>query len=208
VSKTKSAELVRVAYGAGQRFFGENYVVELVNKAEELHKDLPDIRWHFIGPIQSNKIRKIVGVPGLACVESIDRAKIATGLERVCAEEGRSEPLAVMVQVNVSGEESKSGCAPEEAPELAHHIAQSCPNLKLLGLMTIGAPDPSREPVAFSRLLECRAAVSQRLGVAPASLELSMGMSADFEAATRMGSTSVRVGSTIFGERFYPPQRA
>lgn len=201
VSKTKPAELVREAYQAGQRHFGENYAQELVEKAKCLPADL---RWHYIGNLQSNKARALVSVSSLWCVETVDRVKIADTLDRLSGELRASDgPLNVMVQVNVSAEQSKSGASPEEAPALAKHIADACPNLRLLGVMTIGRPDASMQPEAFRQLRDVRARVAAALGRAEDALELSMGMSADFETAIAMGSNNVRVGSTIFGERNY-----
>jgi PLP dependent protein len=200
ISKTKPSEAVREAYGAGHRHFGENYVQELVAKAAELPAD---IQWHFIGSLQSNKARALLSVPNLFCVETVDRAKTATALDRAAEACGRDSKLRILVQVNTSGEESKSGCTPVESLEVAAHVVARCPCLELGGLMTIGAPDDSEEPVAFRTLSETRDKVAQHLGIPADQLELSMGMSGDFEAAIRMGADSVRVGSLIFGARDY-----
>lgn len=201
VSKTKPAEAVKEAYDAGHRTFGENYVQELLDKAPELPSD---IQWHFIGHLQSNKVKALVeGVPNLAMVETVDSAKLADRLDRCVAAAGRAEPLAVAVQVNTSGEESKYGVEPSEVVALAAHVAKSCPHLRLAGLMTIGMPDYSSRPENFECLSKCRDEAAAALGLSPGDLELSMGMSGDFEAAIAMGSTNVRVGSTIFGARDY-----
>lgn len=196
VSKTKPAELLREAYDAGQRTFGENYVQELVDKAPELPADCA---WHFIGHLQSNKARVLCAVPNLARVESVDSEKIANALDKACA--ARAQPLSVLVQVNSSGEDSKYGIEPARAAALVRHVRERCPHLRCDGLMTIGALDYSPSPECLRRMLACRAAVASELGLDEASLELSMGMSADYESAIRLGSTSVRVGSTIFGAR-------
>lgn len=201
VSKTKPAAAVQEAYDAGHRDFGENYVQELIEKAPVLPSD---IRWHFIGHLQSNKVKALVeGVPSLAAVETVDSEKLATKLNAAIAAAGRPA-LPVFVQVNTSGEESKHGLDPG-APTvaLAQHIAEQCPNLRLAGLMTIGMPDYSSRPENFECLARCRAEVAAALGAAESDFELSMGMSGDFEAAIEMGSTNVRVGSTIFGARQY-----
>lgn len=201
VGKTKPVELLKEAYDAGQRDFGENYAQELVGKAPVLPDD---VRWHFIGALQSNKCKMLITkVPNLAMVETVKSVKVANGLNKACEAIGR-EPLSVMVQVNTSGEESKAGVEPEKATELAIHVARECTHLRLAGLMTIGMPDYTSRPENFTCLLDCRAAVAKELGVDPETLELSMGMSGDFEAAIAMGSTNVRVGSTIFGAREYP----
>jgi len=204
VSKTKPVELLREAYDAGMRDFGENYVQELVSKAPEMPND---VAWRFIGKLQSNKAKLLVhGVPSLAVVETLDSAKLADRLEKAMQELSplRSEPLGVMVQVNTSPwEGSKGGVLAEEAPALAAHVAAKCPSLRLTGLMTIGAPG---KLACFTTLRECREAVAAELGIEAQALELSMGMSGDFEAAIAKGSSSVRVGSSIFGARDYPPK--
>lgn len=163
-----------------------------------------DIEWHFIGNLQSNKARALLaGVPNLDMVESVDDQKIANRLDRVVADLGR-KPLKVLVQVNTSGEESKFGVDPSGCVELAKHVKLGCPNLVFSGLMTIGMLDYSSTPENFKALANCRKEVCKELGIPEEQCELSMGMSADFEQAIEMGSTNVRVGSTIFGAREYP----
>ncbi|KAL4457402.1 hypothetical protein ABPG75_012267 [Micractinium tetrahymenae] len=186
VSKTKPAEAVQEAYEAGHRVFGENYVQELVDKAPQLPADCA---WHFIGHLQSNKVKTLLeGVPNLAMLETVDSEKLANKLDST---------------VNTSGEESKYGVEPKDCVALARHIHESCKHLRLAGLMTIGMPDYSSRPENFQCLSDCRKAVAEALGLPEAELELSMGMSGDFEQAVEMGSTNVRVGSTIFGARVY-----
>lgn len=193
VSKTFGAAEVRQAHAAGQRAFGENYLQEALDKQASL-ADLP-LEWHFIGPVQSNKTR------GLAerfdWVHGVERLKIAQRLSDQRPAE--LPPLNVCVQVNVSGEASKAGCAPAEALELCRAVAE-LPRLRLRGLMAI--PEPSsllanpREP--FSRLRSLQESLRQ------SGLELdtlSAGMSDDLEHAIAEGSTLVRVGSAIFGAR-------
>ncbi|KAL3702240.1 hypothetical protein R1sor_020262 [Riccia sorocarpa] len=136
--------------------------------------------------------------------EIIEKApQAANHLERAVAGLGRS-PLKVLVQVNTSGEESKSGVEPSECVELAKHVKLECPNLVFSGLMTIGNPDYTSTPENFKCLSSCRDKVCEELQIPPEECELSMGMSGDFEMAIEMGSTNVRVGSTIFGAREYP----
>eukprot|EP00899_Mesostigma_viride_P021263 jgi/Mesvir1/29138/Mv18435-RA.1 len=198
VSKTKPNDMILQAYAAGHRCFGENYVQELVDKAASLPKD---ISWHFIGHLQSNKAKTLLeGVPNLAMIETVDSAKLADKLNEACRQIGRSV-LPVMIQVNTSGEESKYGVPPGEAVALAQHVSSQCPGLKLVGLMTIGMPDYSSRPEDFRCLSDCRRQVGSALGLLEQDLELSMGMSNDFEQAIEMGSTNVRLGSTIFGAR-------
>ena len=195
VSKTFPAAAVRQAYTAGQRAFGESYVQEAVEKVEALN-DLP-LKWHFIGPIQSNKTRPIA--ESFAWVHSLDRARIA---ERLSAGRPSNLPdLQVCLQVNVSGESSKSGVAPEDLAALARRI-QALPRLKLRGLMAIPEPtdDSVKQRLAFARLRQ----LLEQLNAEGFQLDtLSMGMSDDLEAAIAEGATIVRVGSAIFGARQY-----
>jgi len=211
VSKTKPNQLIEDALSVGQLHFGENYVQELVAKAPELSDK---IKWHFIGHLQSNKVKNLLNnVPNLFVIESVDSVKLATEINKNCAkllapngrwlELGRGK-LNVMVQVNTSGELSKSGVEPNDCVKLAEHIHRNCPALNLFGLMTIGKADDS-SATSFKVLSACKLAVAEALSpeVTADSLELSMGMSGDFELAISNGSTNVRVGSTIFGARAY-----
>lgn len=209
VSKTKPKELVIAAYNEGQRNFGENYIQELLEKANnpELLRDCPQIRWHFIGRLQSNKVNKLAKIPNLFMVETLESQKTAGALNNAWTSSGLPV-LKVMVQVNTSGEEQKSGIEPRDASELVKFVMKECPSLKFAGLMTIGmaerdnaGPNPD-----FVCLSKCREQICTELGLSLSDVELSMGMSADFEEAIRMGSTSVRVGSTIFGQRNYGPK--
>lgn len=198
VSKTKPLEALVRLYDEGHRDFGENYVQEMVEKAAAAPAD---VRFHFIGHLQSNKVRLLLGVPQLVAVETVDKAKLATRLGSVWEALGREGRLDVSVQVNTSGEASKSGCEPAECVELARHVAERCPRLRLVGLMTIGRFDEDPHDDCFRCLVRCRDEVAEALERPPESLGLSMGMSGDFELAVRLGATSVRVGSTIFGKR-------
>ncbi|MFC3531483.1 YggS family pyridoxal phosphate-dependent enzyme [Vogesella facilis] len=196
VSKTFPAAAIREVYAAGQRAFGENYVQELQHKCQEL-ADLA-IEWHFIGPLQSNKSRIVAELAHW--VHSVDRLKIA---ERLSAQRPAGLPaLNVCVQVNVSGEDSKSGCAPQDAPALLRAVA-ALPGLRLRGLMCIPEPTPD------AALLAARFAVLRQLQQQMAAEgllldTLSMGMSADMAQAVAAGSSMVRVGTAIFGARHYP----
>ena len=196
VSKTHPASLIREAHAAGQRDFGENYVQEALDKMDAL-ADL-DLAWHFIGPIQSNKTRPIA--ERFDWVHSVDRERIAA---RLSAQRPPSRgPLQVCIQVNVSGEASKSGCAPEDAAALARAVA-AMPNLRLRGLMTVPEPtdDVALQRARFAQL----AALRDAIAASGTALDtLSMGMSDDLEAAIAAGSTMVRIGTAIFGPRAYP----
>ncbi|KAG0558544.1 hypothetical protein M758_10G033600 [Ceratodon purpureus] len=204
VSKTKPVAMVQEVYDAGHRHFGENYVQEIIDKAPQMPED---VKWHFIGHLQSNKAKALVsGVPNLYMVEGVDSQKVANFLDRAVSGLGR-QPLKVLVQVNTSGEESKSGVEPSECLELAKHVKRECPNLHFSGLMTIGMLDYTSTPENFKALTSCREVVCKGLDIPVEECELSMGMSGDFELAIEMGSTNVRVGSTIFGAREYPAKK-
>ncbi|KAL7130928.1 hypothetical protein ABFS83_13G165200 [Erythranthe nasuta] len=204
VGKTKPASLIDQLYDAGHRRFGENYVQEIIEKAPQLPED---IQWHFIGHLQSNKVKALLtAVPNLTMVEGVDNEKVANNLDRVVSNIGR-QPLKVLVQVNTSGEVSKSGVDPSECLDLVKHVKLGCPNLEFSGLMTIGMPDYTSTPENFKTLYNCRAEVCKALGLIESQCELSMGMSGDFEKAIEMGSTSVRIGSTIFGPRDYSKKK-
>ena len=192
VSKTKPAAALRDAYAAGLRDFGENYLQEARAKQVEL-ADLP-LCWHFIGPIQSNKTRDIA--EHFAWVHSVDRLKIAQRLS-----EQRPDglpPLNICIQVNVSGEASKSGCAPADLPALAHAIS-ALPRLTLRGLMAIPEPTDERaeQDAAFAKVRELQEGLNMGLDT------LSMGMSHDLESAIAQGATWVRIGPALFGARDY-----
>lgn len=200
VSKTKPVEAILEAALAGQRAFGENYVQEGVNKIRyfaEHHPQL-DLEWHFIGPLQSNKTRLIA--EHFDWMHTLDRAKIAQRLSE--QRPAHKAPLQVLIQVNTSGETSKSGINEQELFPLAELI--SClPNLTLRGLMSIpeNVTDHAEQLVAFQRLADLQARLIERY---PALDTLSMGMSGDMQAAIEAGSTMVRIGTAIFGQRDYP----
>jgi len=195
VSKTCPADAVRQAFDAGQRAFGENYVQEALDKIAAL-ADLRDhIVWHLIGPLQANKTRPVA--EAFDWVHAVDRLKIA---ERLSAQRPAAlPPLNVCLQVNVSGEASKSGVSPADLPALAHAVA-ALPRLKLRGLMAI--PEPVAD-LAAQRLphRQLHSLLQQLVADGLALDTLSMGMSADLEAAVLEGATLVRIGTAIFGAR-------
>ena len=196
VSKTKPVSALEAAYSAGQRAFGENYVQEAVDKHLAL-SHLTDIEWHFIGPIQSNKSRLIAET--MDWVHSVDREKIARRLN----EQRLTDllPLNVCIQVNISGEESKSGILLSELNSMVELIA-SLPNLQLRGLMAIPAPQKSHE--AQYAVYQPLAQAYLELAKSDSMIDtLSIGMTGDLSAAIHAGSTMVRVGTAIFGERDY-----
>ncbi|AZC40561.1 YggS family pyridoxal phosphate-dependent enzyme [Pseudomonas chlororaphis] len=192
VSKTKPAAALREAYAAGLRDFGENYLQEALGKQAELG-DLP-LSWHFIGPIQSNKTRAIA--ENFAWVHSVDRLKIAQRLSE--QRPADLPPLNICIQVNVSGEASKSGCTPADLPALASAIS-ALPRLKLRGLMAI--PEPTEDRAAQDAAFAAVRRLNESLDLPTDTL--SMGMSHDLEAAIAQGATWVRIGTALFGARDY-----
>lgn len=191
VSKTKSADDIRAAYDAGQRDFGENYVKELETKFEAL-SDLPDLRFHLIGHLQRNKAKLAARLA--STIHTVDSVRLAEELgKRV-----REPRLDVLVEVNVGGEEQKSGCAPEDLGAILDAIATS-PGLRLIGLMTV--PPYTEDPAGARPFFDTLARLRDEHGGAERLPELSMGMSHDMEHAIFAGATMVRVGRAIFGER-------
>jgi pyridoxal phosphate enzyme (YggS family) len=193
VSKTQPPERIRAAYDAGQRDFGENYVQELRSKQEAL-SDLAGIRWHFIGHLQRNKARQVVGrvalvqtVDSLGLLEELGKRAVAAGTE-----------AEILLQVDVAGEETKSGCSPEELRTLVT-AARERPGVRLRGLMAI--PPWEDEPEGSRRHFVALRELRDGSGGTAALPELSMGMSGDFEVAVEEGATIVRVGTAIFGAR-------
>ena len=191
VSKTFGADAVAAAHACGQRVFGENYVQEAVDKIVALAS--LGLEWHFIGPIQSNKTRQIA--ENFAWVHSVDRAKIAERLS--AARPDALAPLQVCIQINIGDENTKGGVAPADALALARAIA-ALPRLKLRGLIPPASDEPAQQRRYFAELRKLK----EQLATAGVALDtLSMGMSADLEAAIAEGATLVRVGTAIFGQR-------
>jgi PLP dependent protein len=195
VSKTQTAHAVREAFQAGERHFGENYAQEGLDKITELVDLRVQLQWHFIGPLQSNKTRAVA--QAFDWVHSVDRLKIAQRLSE--QRPAHLPPLNICLQINISGQDSKSGVPPHEALSLAATIAQ-LPHLKLRGLMSIPEPesDEALQRPPHHALRELFQAL-QKTGMPIDTL--SMGMTADLEAAIIEGSNLVRIGSAIFGQR-------
>jgi pyridoxal phosphate enzyme (YggS family) len=194
-SKMFQSVTVRDAFHAGQRCFGENYVQEAIDKMVELADLRAQITWHLIGPLQSNKTRVVA--EHFDWVQSVDRLKIAQRLSE--QRPAHLPPLQVCIQVNTSGEGSKSGVAPSDALTLAQAVAV-LPRLQLRGVMALPAPSP--DPAVQAEALAQVRVVFEQLRAAGLPLDvLSMGMSADLEAAVAQGSTMVRVGTALFGQR-------
>ncbi|XP_003382444.1 PREDICTED: proline synthase co-transcribed bacterial homolog protein-like [Amphimedon queenslandica] len=204
VSKTKPPEMIRVAHmEGGLLHFGENYAQELIEKANHpLLSDL-DIRWHFVGHLQRNKTNQLLSnVPKLWMIETIDTPRLASSVDGALQRINPDKKLRVLVQVNTSGEESKHGCQPEDVPSLFEHMLSNCSSLNPIGLMTIGRPDHNYQMGPnpdFELMKRLRDVLIGRFDLK--EVELSMGMSADYEHAIHEGSTNLRIGSTIFGKR-------
>lgn len=199
VSKTQPVEAIIAASGAGQRIFGENYVQELLDKAGKAPETA---EWHFIGSLQSNKVKYIAGLVSL--IHSVDRISLAREIDRQWQRTGKV--CDILLQVNISGEETKSGTTAAGVIELAREAA-ALPHLRIRGLMTMPPffDEPERARPYF-RELRRLAGVIRAEDIPGVSMdELSMGMSGDFEVAVEEGATLVRVGSAIFGERCYYP---
>ncbi len=195
VSKTKPATDIEAAAAAGQRLFGESYVQEFVAKVEEVRRD---VEWHFIGALQSNKVKYLRGK--VALVHSVDRLSLAEEISRQWQKLGR--PADILLQVNLGGEETKSGADAADLLKLARQVT-ALPGLQVRGLMTLPpwAEDPEAVRPHFRRLRQLAEELAV-LGLPNLEMrELSMGMSHDFEVAIEEGATLVRVGTAIFGER-------
>lgn len=190
VSKTKTSQMIEQAYLSGQRAFGESYIQEAVEKINQLLQ-FTDITWHFIGPIQSNKTKLIA--ENFSWVHSIDRIKVAKRLND--HRSSKDTPLNVCLQVNISGEESKSGVTIDELNDLVN-VIQECEHLILRGLMAIPEKDASTQ--SFEKMQQL---FNELKKSHPSVDTLSMGMSGDLSTAISAGSTMVRVGSAIFGAR-------
>ena len=197
VSKTKPVSLIREAMACGQVDFGENKVQELCKKLEEIREPL---RWHLIGHLQRNKVKYVVDKACL--IHSVDSERLAQEIQKEAAK--RDVVCPVLVEVNVGGEETKSGVSPQEALPLVRSIA-ALPNVKVKGLMTVAPPveKPEDARIYFKVLRELADTIRKEAIPGVEMKELSMGMTGDFEAAIEEGATMVRVGTAIFGARDY-----
>ena len=195
VSKTKPQADIEAAYEAGQRQFGENYVQEAIDKIQALRSACPEIIWHLIGPLQSNKTKPVA--EHFDWVQTVERLKIA---ERLSSQRPTTlAPLNICLQVNISREPNKSGVLPEEIPALVAAVV-GLPNLCLRGLMAIPEATDNAEKLT-AQLLELQQLFDRMAQIHPAMDTLSVGMSNDLEIAVACGSTMVRVGTAIFGSR-------
>ncbi len=199
VSKSHPKEAMKRAYDSGLRVFGENYVQEMVDKYEWLEEGIKsEIEWHFIGHLQTNKVKYIA--PFVDCVHSVYKLKLAKELNKRAEQNSRT--IDILLQVNTSGEETKSGCSPSDAVDIAKGIIE-LDNVNLKGLMTISGLDSTDEErkEEFALLADSKNKINNELNID--LQELSMGMTADYQLAIDQGSTMIRVGTAIFGERVY-----
>lgn len=205
VSKTKPISMILEAYLAGQRHFGENYIQELVEKShnDEILNHCPDIKWHMIGPIQSNKVKLLCTTKNLYAVHTISSEKLVNKFNNSLKEADHLTELRAFIQINSSGEASKSGLNPENFEEISKLVTnmQNSDKLKFAGLMTIGRPKDAEN----SHHLDFQ--ILKNLAEKLENCELSMGMSSDFIEAIDFGSNYVRVGSSIFGARDYSQKK-
>ncbi len=202
VSKTHPPEAIERAYRFGIRNFGENYVQELRTKQAHFPRTTyPDLQWHFIGHLQRNKAKFLVG--NVALIHSVDNLRLAQKISQLAVDRNLTVPI--LLQVNTSGESSKYGCDPEQLFALAEHIFQ-LPNLHVRGLMTLAAylSPPERTRPMFALLRTLRDRLEQRFPEFAPLPELSMGMTNDFEIAIEEGATMIRIGTALFGERSAP----
>lgn len=197
ISKTQPTEVIRAAIELGLTDLGENRVQEAEGKINELGRKAA--RWHLVGHLQANKARRAVEL--FDCIHSLDSASLAARLDRLCADQGRAE-LPVLIQIDLGGEETKTGIDPRKLPEMLDTL-ERCQRLRLIGLMTLPPyfenPDCARP--YFKTLRELRDKLRLQGHFGESAGELSMGMSHDFEIAIEQGATIVRVGTAIFGER-------
>lgn len=197
VTKTFGSEQIQEAMKAGVHDFGENYVQELQRKREEIPAD--QIRWHFIGHLQSNKIKQIIG--WIEAIHAVDSTHLGEEISRLASRINRT--VNILVEVNTTGEKSKYGVSPDSAPVLVEKLLL-LPNVNVVGLMTIGPflADPEGSRPSFQQLRNLRESIEQRCSISLP--QLSMGMSHDFEVAIEEGATMVRLGTAIFGQRVKP----
>lgn len=206
ISKTKPLTLVREAYQSGQRHFGENYMKELIMKSNnpDIKKICPDLKWHYVGSFTKKMASSLMKVSDLHMLETLPGKVEADAVNKRWPHDN---PLKVLVQVNTSGEESKSGVTLDGCSSVVNHILTKCPKLEFSGLMSIGARGHDYSQGSnpdFDRLVELRSKISEEFSLKEEELELSMGMSGDYEEAIKSGSTLIRIGTTIFGARDYP----
>eukprot|EP00340_Litonotus_pictus_P007563 CAMPEP_0170516666 /NCGR_PEP_ID=MMETSP0209-20121228/2826_1 /TAXON_ID=665100 ORGANISM="Litonotus pictus, Strain P1" /NCGR_SAMPLE_ID=MMETSP0209 /ASSEMBLY_ACC=CAM_ASM_000301 /LENGTH=225 /DNA_ID=CAMNT_0010801635 /DNA_START=1 /DNA_END=678 /DNA_ORIENTATION=- len=189
VTKKTNPEKVKELFDLGQRSFGENYVDELIEKSKILTKD---IDWHFIGHLQSNKVKKLLQIENLSTIESVDTLNLATIINNHCEKLNRT--VGIYLQVNISNETSKSGCKIDEVLKLYSDIMTTCKSIKVVGLMALGTIGKTDE---FNLLYDLKTNISKELEVDMDNIGISNGTSSDYEEAIKCGSTQVRLGSVL-----------
>ena len=204
ISKTKPVNDIAELYQAGHRDFGENYAEELEKKSTDslIREQCPEIRWHFVGHLQRKKVTKFLNrVQNLECIQTVDSIELAERLNSHLQSQARK--LNILLQINTSNEKQKYGIQPDEFVKLYEHIRSKCLSLNCQGLMTIGSISnvQTESDEDFRILLQCRDKLVQQFQQRPEQIELSMGMSHDYERAIQSGSSIIRVGSSIFGAR-------
>ncbi|MEK6553847.1 MAG: YggS family pyridoxal phosphate-dependent enzyme [Bdellovibrionota bacterium] len=201
VTKTWGADVVRKAYDAGLRNFGENYVQEALEKIENLKNEIPEAKWHFIGHLQSNKVKNLIGK--FEMIHSVDRISLAEEIsKRVDQNPDVNEPQKILIEVNIANEESKNGISFEALPEFLDEI-QAFQHIMVRGLMIMPPISESKTEVKrlFNQIRDEKDRLSTRLSSPHSLIELSMGTSHDYVEAIEAGATIVRLGTTLFGER-------
>ena len=204
ISKKKPVSDIAELYRAGQRYFGENYAEELEKKSNDplIRAECPEIRWHFVGHLQRNKVPRLLNrTANLDCIQTVDSIELADRLHSHLQPQSRR--LNILLQINTSNEEQKYGIKPEEFLSLYEHIQSKCPSLTCQGLMTIGSWSnvQTASDDDFRMLVRCRENLCAKDNLPLQQIEMSMGMSHDYERAIQSGSTMIRVGSSIFGAR-------
>jgi len=190
VTKKTNAETVQELYDLGHRSFGENYVDEIIEKSSVLKND---IDWHFIGHLQSNKVKKLLQINNLTTIESVDTLSLATTINKNCLTLDRR--VNIYLQVNISNEESKSGCKIDEVVKLYSEIKAKCDRINILGIMALGTIGNTKE---FELLYELKEKIAKENDISLDEVGISNGTSSDYEEAIKYGSTQVRVGSILF----------
>jgi pyridoxal phosphate enzyme (YggS family) len=191
VSKTRSIEQILNLYNEGQRDFGENYLNELIEKSQKLPAD---INWYMIGHLQTNKVKKLLSVPNLCTIESVDSIKLAKELNNYCHKLERNQ-LNIYLQINISKEQSKSGVLPEDVVSLYEEIVKECDMLKIKGIMSLGEIGNT---IQFEAMQVIKLTLCEKFNLNKEEFILSIGTSDDFEKAIEYGSNEVRIGGLLF----------
>lgn len=191
VSKTRSVEQIMNLYNQGQRDFGENYLNEIIEKSQKLPLD---INWYMIGHLQTNKVKKLLSVPNLYAIESVDSLKLAKELNSQCDKINRDN-LNVYLQINISGEQTKSGINPDDVLKIYEDIIKECDRLKVIGIMSLGEIGNTKQ---FEQMFELKSKICEKFNGNMDEFVLSLGTSDDYDKAIEYGSNEVRIGGLLF----------